>query len=122
MSGIWPNIIGMSRMILNQNGEDFLDYRVGSGDTVEIFDIVVNSERRKGRGRELIEQLFMVINSDSRGIGKQVWAITRADNLIAQQFYEALQFHVSGVLRRFYSSEKRVVDAILYCRHSKGPV
>lgn len=104
----------MNRIELN-DGQDFLVWREGSGDTIEVFDIAVNSERRKGTGRRLMEALFRKV-----GPGKRVFAITRATNLIAQLFYERLRF--DGIpLRRFYSSDKDV-DAVMYVRSSEGPV
>lgn len=95
---------------------DYLDWREGSGGTVEIADIVVGSERRRGRGRRLIETLLAQVQA-----APTVWAITRAGNEIAQQFYESLGFRVIGVLRRFYG-EALGVDAILYGRSPRGPV
>lgn len=104
----------MTRITLDGDERDYLDYRDGSGGTVEIFDVAVNSERRSGRGRRLVEELFRRVTP------LHVWAITRADNEIAQQWYEALGFRVVGVLRRFYGL--RGVDAIMYGRSSEGPV
>lgn len=105
----------MTKIELN-NRQDYLTYREGSGGTIEIFDIAVTSERRVGNGRRLVEMLFAQLEPHIR-----VWAITRADNLIAQQFYERLQFECIGVLRRFYGAEKSV-DAIMYGRKAGGPV
>lgn len=95
---------------------DYLDWREGSGWTVEIVDIHVGSERRRqGLGRKLVEALFAKLEPD-----RHVFAITRADNEIAIQWYEALQFRVIGVLRRFYA--ERGVDAIMFGRKASGPV
>ena len=91
---------------------DYLVWRQGSGQTVEIYDLAVTSERRKGYGRRLIEQL--VVSEMPRGT-KLVWAMTRSNNFIAQQFYESLRFRVVGVLRNFYQdSGQETVDAVLY--------
>ncbi len=100
------------RIILNDDERDFLEWRQGSGTTIEIFDICVGSERRVGKGRALVYQLYKLIPPDT----KLVWAITRADNFIAQEFYEELNFRVVGVLRCFYKEDKhdRTVDALLY--------
>lgn len=97
-------------------GPDVLDYREGSGGTVEIFDVVVHSQRRKGRGRALVSCLLARLAPETH-----VWAITRSDNDIAQEWYEAMRFRVVGVLREFYGSE-RGVDAIMYGRLAWGPV
>jgi ribosomal protein S18 acetylase RimI-like enzyme len=107
----------VNRIELEGDPRDFLVYREGSGGTVEIFDIAVNSNRRAGRGRRLVKFLF---NSLPDSV-PCVWAITRAENLVGQLFYENLGFEVKGVLRRFYS-DKKGADAVLYGRSPRGPV
>lgn len=102
----------MNRITLD-DPSDFLDWRKGSGPTVEICDIQVGSQRRKGRGRELIRRLLRKLPEGTR----TVWAITRANNLIAHDFYDGLGFRVAGYLREFYRDEEPTpsgVDAILY--------
>jgi ribosomal protein S18 acetylase RimI-like enzyme len=106
----------LNRIILDNDPRDFLDYREGSGGSIEIFDIQVGSERGKGKGRRLIEALFSRLKPETR-----VWAITRAENEVAQKFYEKLCFDVVSPLRRFYTSH-RGVDALLYIRRAGGPV
>lgn len=97
------------------NADGFLVHRAGSGGTVEIFDIAVTTERRKGAGRKLIQELFATLDPATR-----VFAITRAENLIAQKFYEALGF--DGIpLRRFYSDDRRI-DAVMYIRSAGGSI
>lgn len=100
-----------------ESPDDFLIYRDGSGGTVEIFDIVVNSERRKGRGRLLVDTLLKRVE----GRVRLVWAITRAENFIAQQFYEKLNFKVVANLRNFYGIKNKegeeTIDAIMYGRY-----
>ncbi len=96
------------------NAADHLDYEHRADGTVEIVDIVVTSARRAGVGRALIAALF------KRLPRVRVWAITRASNEIAQQFYEALGFETVGVLRRFYGGDG--ADAVMYGRWSDGPV
>lgn len=83
---------------------DFIVYRKGSGRSVEIYDIQVNSCRRKGRGRSLILQL---IGSLTKGTESPegitlLTATTRWSNIIAQEFYEALGFHIIGRLHYYY--------------------
>lgn len=91
---------------------DYLDYREGSGGTVEIFDLAVNSERGKGKGRAMVERLLALHDEDGTRL---VWAITRIDNLIAQSFYEALGFRVVAVLRQFYQdSPHKHADAVMF--------
>ena len=109
-------IPGGLKAIRGESPDDFLIYREGSGNTVEIFDIVVNSVRRQGKGRQLVYKLYEML---PRGTNL-VWAITRASNQIAQQFYEELNFRVIGVLRNFYNTldedGNECVDAIMYGR------
>lgn len=105
----------MSDKTISRNGgQDFLVYREGSGDTVEIFDIAVMTERRVGIGRGMVNELL-----NRYSAGTVVWAITRHDNLIAQEFYEEMHFKVVGVLRGFYRTDpsgRRCVDAVMYGR------
>jgi len=87
----------------------FLDYRPGSGNTVEILDISVDAEyRRKGLGRWMVNRLL-----DRAGEGVLVFAITRHTNYIAQQFYEDMRFKVIGYLRDFYGNGE---SALMYGR------
>jgi len=104
----------MNRITIDRN--DFLIWRDGGGGTVEIFDIQVNSDRRKGIGRRLLRKLFEQLPPEAR-----VFAITRTSNEIAQHFYEACHFHVAGVLRRFYDADHGA-DAIVYVRSAGGPL
>ena len=100
---------GVHRITIAGVGE-FLDWRQGSGQTVEIFDIHVPSERRRmGLGRKLVYEL---IDHNLPPGTKKVWAITRANNCIAQDFYNELNFRAIP-LREFYDCY-RCVDAIMY--------
>lgn len=106
--------LNVPRIVID-DARDFLDYRDGSGGTVEIYDIQVCSERRRGKGRRLVYTLYKRIKPEV----KLVWAITRTDNLIAQQFYEELRFRVVAVLRDFYKDESKpngTADAIMFGR------
>jgi ribosomal protein S18 acetylase RimI-like enzyme len=94
-----------------------LEYRYAPGSTCEIVNIEVEAGfRRTGIGHKLLETLLREINDKV----ERVYAITRADNEIAQQWYEKHQFTASP-LRRFYG-EFGKVDAILYVRNTRGPV
>jgi len=101
---------------LGVNSETFIRWRHGSGHSVEIIDISVSAEhRRQGFGRGLVQALLTKLLHDET---KTVYAITRASNLIAQEFYEALKFRACP-LRDFYKDEpladgKRYTDAIMY--------
>lgn len=100
----------------------YLIYRSGGGGTVEIYDIFVdNAIRGKKNGRRLLEKLFAIL-----GPCVKVWAITRAENFAAQQFYEKCLFRTSIPLRDFYGTrdenKHKTVDAVMYLRSSEGPV
>lgn len=99
------------------DSRDCLYYREGSGGTVEIFDVVVGSERRVGRGRQLVAELFRRLEPD----GAFVWAFTRADNEIAHQWYRALGFREVARLVDFYG-QSGTVDCLLFGRDSRGPL
>ena len=86
------------RIVLDEDGLDFLDWRPGSGRSVEIFDIVVNSERRKGHGRKLVEKLLQAIEPRT----SLIFAVTRISNEVAAQFYAAVGFRILGRLHNFY--------------------
>lgn len=91
-----------------------LDYRKGSGNTVEIYDIeICNSHRRQRRGRTLVDLLLDKYLPPGTNM---VFAITRPENVVAQQFYSELRFRVIGVLWDFYDRKGRA-DAIMYGRH-----
>ncbi len=100
---------------------DFLEWRRGHGGTIEIVDIVVRSERRKGRGRLLVQRLFAELNPH-----EHVYAITRAENRIAQEFYHALGFRCVAPLFDFYGNRDNngdvTIDAVMYGRKVKGPI
>lgn len=99
-----------NRLILKDEC-DFLDWRLGSGRTVEIADIAVNSTRREGKGRQLIERLKNNVPSDT----SLIYAITRVSNEIAQQFYESAGFRIVGRLHRFYQDgPKGTENALMY--------
>lgn len=105
-------------MRIEYNGA-YLEYRYGMGEVCEIADIHVPADFRcQGVGRKLVEELFQRCKRDNINT---VYAVTRADNQIAQQFYEKLQFRVS-ILWEFYDPHCRKIDALLYSRTPKGPV
>jgi ribosomal protein S18 acetylase RimI-like enzyme len=68
------------------NKKDYLIYREGSGHTLEIFDIAVYGHRRSGVGT----QLFNILLKETTET--RIFAITRKENEIAQQFYAKLGF------------------------------
>lgn len=93
-----------------ESGNDYIAYRPGSGNTIEIFDIAVSSERRKGVGRRLVKEMLSKLPKDCL-----VWAMTRPENTIACTFYSSLGFKVLGLLRGFYSDG----DSVVYGLHTK---
>jgi len=75
-----------------------LDYRWGHGRTVEIFNIVVKTERGRGYGTTMLEKLIKI----SRGRGmKRIYAFTRKENEPAHRFYEKNGF-IGTDLINFY--------------------
>lgn len=87
---------------LDEEGLDFLKYRDGSGKSVEIFDIAVNTARGQGKGREMVNELCRRYE----GTGVLVWAMTRESNEIAHVFYTKCGMKLLGVLHRFYTCER----------------
>lgn len=86
------------------NGDDprdFIEFRPGNGRTVELFDIQVVSQRRKGIGKDLVDKLIFHVSGWDPPPAV-VYAMTRIDNPIAHQFYEALGFRLLGRLHYFY--------------------
>ena|SRR3990167_8529528 len=97
--------------ILIDGDQNHLDWREGQGRTVEIFDIVVGTERRQGIGRRLVEKMLREIPQRT----SLVFAITRISNTIAHQFYEALGFRIVGRLHNFYrDSSDETESALMY--------
>jgi len=84
---------------------DNLIYREGSGGTVEIYDIVVGSERGVGKGRALVKRLLDEVQDRTN----LIFAITRASNHRAQQFYAHCGFRFVGSLHSFYDGEDAIV-------------
>lgn len=88
-------------MKIIRNKIDELQYKIGHCGEIEIEDIKVMSERKKGIGREMFNEL-LELNP------KTVYAFTRKSNVVGRHFYKALGFREIE-LPNFYSEE----DAIL---------
>lgn len=72
--------IGLNK--IDKNG-DYLLWRESYGDTIEIVDIAVYSERQKGVGRSMFEELDKT---------KNIFAFCRDTNEGAIAFYKKLGF------------------------------
>lgn len=102
----------------------YLDYRQGSGDTWEIFDLHVPDDgRRRGVGRRMVESL--ITQAAAAGV-RTVFAVTRASNGPAIAFYTRLGFRPIPLFD-FYKDEplhrsisyKRYADAVMYVHDLK---
>lgn len=78
-----------------KNEVDHLIYRPAGGDTIEIFDILVESKRGQGVGTAMLKELLETEKPT------RVVAITRETNTLAQKFYFKNGF-VGCILPRFY--------------------
>ncbi len=98
------------RAVRSDHGQ--LEYRFAPGGTCEIVNIEVEAgQRRRGEGRRLLELLRAELPRETL----IVYAITRVDNVAAQQFYEALGFRLGGRLHNFYRSRQEgFSSALLY--------
>lgn len=91
------------------DGRGYIDFRRAPGSTAEIVDIEVYPEhRRHGVGKRMLYAMFDKLH----GV-RTVYAITRQDNYIAQQFYESCGFVVAGTIRDLYDSG---AIAVVYTR------
>lgn len=87
---------------IRKNVVDVLQYRLGSGDSLEICDIVVNSQRGVGVGSKMVDSI--------KALGANIiFAFCRASNVEAHKFYKKNGF-VGTVIPRFYQDE----DAIIF--------
>jgi ribosomal protein S18 acetylase RimI-like enzyme len=102
----------MINKISRHGGKDYLDWRQGSGDTVEIFEIEVGTDRRKGIGKSLVLELLRRVPMTTQ----LVWVLTRTDNHIACCFYSSLRFKPLAVLRDFYGQGE---DAVMYGKYKR---
>jgi ribosomal protein S18 acetylase RimI-like enzyme len=86
------------------NHFDFITYRQGSGNTVEIFDIQVGTERGEGKGTRLVQKLVRILKENHPEISL-LFAITRENNFIAREFYSSVGFKIISLLPHFYKGE-----------------
>jgi ribosomal protein S18 acetylase RimI-like enzyme len=104
---------GLQVRLSLDDARDYILLRPASGLTWEVLDLQVMSARRKGLGRLLVNlALRDVVPPECR----LLWAVARADNFIAAEFYEATGFRCVAALRAFYKDGPRTVDAVLWGR------
>ena len=105
----------MNKITLDHS-QDYLIWREGSGNTVEIFDLLVMSDRRVGMGRKLVDILIEKVTGEA----DLIFAFTRPSNRISQKFYTGIGFLRMGVLYSFYRNETgsgtRYEDTIIWGR------
>ena len=97
------------RLELN-GGMDYVEWLIHGGGTVEITDINVSSQLRRGVGTSLINY---VVNENPN---KHIYAITRRANGIARSFYIACGFSCLALLPNFYYEHGVLSDAIMFGR------
>lgn len=98
--------------LINLDGDprNYLKWRLGGENTVELFDIHVGTERRKGIGTRLVEQLLKEVPKTTT----LIFAVTKFRATAAHQFYEAVGFRCSGRLHTFYVEGSRRDHALVY--------
>lgn len=79
-----------------KNNQDVLKYRDGMGGTIEIFDIVVRTQRSIGIGSRMIQEL---IEKENPSV---VYAFCRKENVHAHNFYKKNGFRPVDI-GQFYS-------------------
>lgn len=91
--------------IISKNGIDNVILHLGQGNTVEIYDIGVYSERGKGIGTGLVNEAI----SFSKQAGcTSMYAFTRFENKLARSFYAKLGFS-EIIIPRYYSDGDGVI-------------
>lgn len=106
-------------LIQLNDGKNFVKYEIRTGNTVEILDIAVNTERGKGTGTKLIKAML-----DNLESGRFLYAFVRRSNVGALIFYKKVGFEYSTIVPSFYvndAGDKRE-DAVLVGKFLKGKV
>lgn len=103
-----------TKRIENASG-DYLEWRYAPGQTAEIVDIKVLSERVRGKGRRLVETLMRELKSkQATNPVRLLYAFARVDNDLARGFYRAIGFVEIVPIPGFYRDSSPVQDAILW--------
>ena len=100
-------------IIESTNKQDYLIYDVRVGGVIEITDITVNTEKRKGIGTKLIECLIN-INKDKEPY--TLFALCPIYNQDALKFFKAVGFESQVVLVNFYRTESGEFEDLVVLR------
>lgn len=84
---------------IRKNKLDYLTWRYSMGDTIEIVDVAVYSERQKGVGRSMFDELDKT---------KNIFAFCRDTNEVAIAFYSKLGF-VGTLIPKFYQDSNAYI-------------
>jgi ribosomal protein S18 acetylase RimI-like enzyme len=76
-------------MLIKRNKVDFLEWRLGKGETAELFDIAVMSNRQIGIGKEMVKEFEG--KCKKKGI-VHIYAFVRMENAVAREFYKHMGF------------------------------
>jgi ribosomal protein S18 acetylase RimI-like enzyme len=88
------------RLIEDEQGRGWLDYRLAPGGAAEIVNIEVAwNHRRRGVGRRLLERLVAELPADV----KVVYAFTSQVNAAAHRWYEATGFELHPAPKLYFS-------------------
>ena len=100
-------------MIELNDGRDHVRYSVRGGNTVEIENISVKTEKRRGVGTALVNELISKCEKPVR-----IYAFTRRSNKVAIEFYQAIHFSFVAVCPGFYLDGEGGLagDAVLFSR------
>lgn len=96
-------------MIIEANNEqDYLVYEIRpGGNVVEITDLAVNTQKRAGTGRKLVEKLIHTLRVKGP---THLYVFTRRSNEVARKFYEAVGFSQIAILPEFYLNKNHDGD------------
>lgn len=94
--------------VIRNNQSDYLQWRQGSGSTIEVYDIAVFGDRRKGSGRKMIQDLYDIVAKQYSST-TLIWAIARESNRIARDFYLGIGWRIIAVLPQFYKEGNAIM-------------
>jgi len=85
---------------------DFLTYRYGQNYTIEIYNIVVGSNRGKGIGTSMLKDLIKIAKLEM--LSKRIYAYTRQENEMASKFYRKNNFN-GTLIKNFYPDGNAII-------------